>query len=50
MIPEIGHVALILALSLALLQATLPIIGAHRRIAGWVAVAKPAPWVNCCSC
>jgi len=42
MIPELGHVALILALSLALIQATLPIIGAHRRIASWVAVAKPA--------
>jgi len=42
MIPEIGHVALILALSLALMQATLPVIGAHKRIAGWVAVAKPA--------
>ncbi len=42
MIPELGHVALILALSLALIQATLPIIGAHRRIASWVAVARPA--------
>ncbi|WP_260292703.1 heme lyase CcmF/NrfE family subunit [Sedimenticola hydrogenitrophicus] len=42
MIPELGHVALILALSLALIQATLPVIGAHRRIASWVAVAKPA--------
>ena len=42
MIPELGHVALILALSLALIQATLPVIGAHRRIAGWVALAKPA--------
>ncbi|WP_428605373.1 heme lyase CcmF/NrfE family subunit [Sedimenticola sp.] len=42
MIPELGHIALILALSLALIQATLPIIGAHRRIGSWVAVAKPA--------
>ncbi|MDF1527874.1 MAG: heme lyase CcmF/NrfE family subunit [Sedimenticola sp.] len=42
MIPEIGHVALILALSLAIIQSTLPIIGAHRGIGSWVAVAKPA--------
>ncbi|TVO71911.1 heme lyase CcmF/NrfE family subunit [Sedimenticola selenatireducens] len=42
MIPELGHVALILALSLALIQATLPIIGAHKGIASWVAVARPA--------
>ncbi len=42
MIPEIGHMALILALSMALLQATLPVIGAHRGISSWIAVAKPA--------
>ena len=42
MIPEIGHVALILALSLAIIQATIPVIGAHRGIGSWVAVAKPA--------
>lgn len=42
MIPELGHVALILALSLAVMQATLPIIGAHKGISSWVAVAKPA--------
>jgi cytochrome c-type biogenesis protein CcmF len=42
MIPEIGHMALILALCTALIQATLPVIGAHRGIASWIAVAKPA--------
>ncbi len=42
MIPELGHVALILALSLAIIQTTLPIIGAHRGIGSWVAVSKPA--------
>jgi cytochrome c-type biogenesis protein CcmF len=42
MIPEIGHMALILALCTALVQATLPVIGAHRGIASWIAVAKPA--------
>jgi cytochrome c-type biogenesis protein CcmF len=42
MIPEIGHLALILALSMALVQAILPLVGAHKGIASWVAVAKPA--------
>jgi cytochrome c-type biogenesis protein CcmF len=41
-IPEIGHLALILALCMALVQATFPIIGAHKGIATWVALAKPA--------
>ena len=31
MIPEIGHFALILALSLALLQGILPLVGAHSK-------------------
>lgn len=42
MIPELGHMALILALSLALMQSTLPVIGAHNGNASWVALAKPA--------
>ena len=42
MIPEIGHFALIIALTLALVQGTLPIIGAARGIPGFVAVARPA--------
>ena len=42
MIPELGHMALILALCMALVQASLPVIGAHRGIASWVALAKPA--------
>jgi cytochrome c-type biogenesis protein CcmF len=41
MIPELGHFALILALLLALLQGTLPIIGAARRIPVWMALARP---------
>ena len=41
MIPEIGHVALILALGLAIIQAAFPIIGAHRGIPAWVALARP---------
>ena len=32
MIPEIGHVALILALGMAIIQAVFPVVGAHRGI------------------
>ncbi|MCP5142937.1 MAG: heme lyase CcmF/NrfE family subunit [Chromatiales bacterium] len=42
MIPEIGHYALVLALCIAIIQATLPLIGAQRGIPSWIAVAKPA--------
>ena len=42
MIPEIGQLALILALCMALIQAVFPIAGAHKGIASWVALAKPA--------
>jgi cytochrome c-type biogenesis protein CcmF len=42
MIPEIGHFALILALSLALCQGVMPLAGAHRGDAGLMAVARPA--------
>ncbi|MGH6931344.1 MAG: heme lyase CcmF/NrfE family subunit [Dongiaceae bacterium] len=42
MIVELGHYALVLALGLALLQATLPLLGAARGHAAWMAVAVPA--------
>ena len=42
MIPEIGHFALILAFLLALIQGTVPMIGAARGDAAMMAVAKPA--------
>src|SRR5262245_45574596 len=42
MIPEIGHFFLILALTLALAQAILPLTGAARGVPEWVAVALPA--------
>jgi len=42
MIPEIGQFALILALLLALTQATMPLIGAARGNRAWIAVAIPA--------
>jgi cytochrome c-type biogenesis protein CcmF len=42
MIPELGHFALILALCMALIQASLPLIGAARNNSAWMAVAAPA--------
>ncbi|WOB06590.1 heme lyase CcmF/NrfE family subunit [Piscinibacter gummiphilus] len=42
MTPELGHLALILALLVALVQGVLPIFGAHRGHAGWMALARPA--------
>ena len=41
MIPEIGHFALIMALLMAVVQGTLPVIGASRGQAHWVALARP---------
>jgi cytochrome c-type biogenesis protein CcmF len=40
MIVELGHFALILALLLALLQSTLPLIGAARRHLDWMALPR----------
>ncbi len=42
MIPEFGHFALILALGLALIQASVPMLGAARQRADWMALARPA--------
>ena len=42
MIPEIGHFALILALALALVQGTLPLIGAQQNNAALMSVARSA--------
>jgi len=42
MIPELGHLALILALCLAAVQAGLGLAGAQRADAAWMAVARPA--------
>ncbi len=44
MIPEIGHFALILALSLAICQGVLPLVGAHRNDAAMMAAARPAAY------
>src|SRR5215475_7502100 len=42
MIPEIGQFALIVALLLAITQATFPLIGASRGNRTWIALAAPA--------
>jgi len=41
MIPELGHFALILALCLAVVQATVPLVGSLSRTPSWVALARP---------
>ena len=46
MIPELGQFLLILALCMALILGTLPIIGAYRGLSGWVAVAKPVAYAQ----
>ncbi|MCX7174790.1 MAG: heme lyase CcmF/NrfE family subunit [Proteobacteria bacterium] len=42
MIPELGHFAIILALVVAVIQGVLPLVGAHRNNAEWIALARPA--------
>ena len=42
MIAELGQIALILALVLATIQATLPLIGAQQGNTAWMALARPA--------
>ena len=42
MIPELGHFALILALAVALVQGSVPFLGAARGSAALMAVARPA--------
>ncbi|HUG22317.1 heme lyase CcmF/NrfE family subunit [Piscinibacter sp.] len=42
MIPELGQIALLLALAVALILGTLPLIGAARGRADWMALARPA--------
>ena len=42
MIPELGQVALLLALAVALILGTVPLAGAARGRADWMALARPA--------
>ncbi len=46
MLPELGQIALIVALLVAALQAALPLIGAHRRIDSLMAIARPAAYAQ----
>ncbi|SFQ95865.1 heme lyase CcmF/NrfE family subunit [Poseidonocella sedimentorum] len=46
MITELGHFALILAFLVAIVQAVVPMIGAHKRWPGWMAVAEPAATIQ----
>lgn len=47
MIPELGHLALILALTLALAQSILPLVGAQRGVIGWMNMARTAAYGQC---
>jgi len=42
MVIELGHFALALAFAIALVQAIVPLIGAHKGWSGWMAMAEPA--------
>ncbi|WP_286916425.1 heme lyase CcmF/NrfE family subunit [Pseudomonas sp. UBA6276] len=44
MVPELGHLAMILALCLALVQASVPLVGAWRGDRLWMSLARPAAW------
>ena len=46
MLPELGQVALLLALLVASLQALLPLAGAQRGIDAWMAVARPSAYAQ----
>jgi cytochrome c-type biogenesis protein CcmF len=42
MITELGHFALILAFGIAIVQMIVPLVGAHKGLRSWMAVANPA--------
>ncbi len=46
MLPEIAQAALLIALLAAMLQASLPLVGAARGNAAWMAVARPAAYAQ----
>ena len=43
-IPELGHLAMILALCFAIVQAIVPLLGAWRGDKLWMSLAQPAAW------
>jgi len=46
MIAEAGHFALVLALLVAVVQGTVPLVGAHRGNQVWMAIARPAAFAQ----
>ncbi|QNP48788.1 heme lyase CcmF/NrfE family subunit [Diaphorobacter aerolatus] len=50
MMAELGAFALVLALWVAVVLATLPLAGAHWKIAPWVRLAQPAAMLLCLLC
>ena len=51
-IPELGQLAMILALCFAVVQAVVPLLGAWRGDRLWMSLAQPAAWGQfafCCS-
>ena len=44
MIPELGHIALILALCLAVTQAVVPLIGSYTQTVSWMALSRSLAW------
>jgi cytochrome c-type biogenesis protein CcmF len=46
MIPELGHFALILALCISIIQTVFPIAGAQLGYSRWVALARPATYLQ----
>jgi cytochrome c-type biogenesis protein CcmF len=46
MITELGHFALILAALVAVVQTIVPLVGAHKRWPGWMALAEPTAVVQ----
>lgn len=43
-VPELGQLAMILALCFAIVQATVPLLGAWRGDKLWMSLAQPAAW------
>lgn len=46
MIPELGHLLLIFALAVSLVQSWFPIAGAQKGRADWIALARPTAWAQ----
>ena len=42
MLPELGHMALILAACLSLVLATVPLLGVQKGVQSWIALARPS--------